>query len=307
MWAKPTLLRKQFEARLRFRHQRTERAPHRLAYAVMIPLIRRYRQQRGPVPEQHRVPENDFDFWIHWLHWFSLAAIPEAAGFLKANDCIERTLREPLQRLIQALADCRDGVRSRYTESFWVKPGKLGRDPDVEEIKRHKVAIGTAYRVLSSVALCSQARAIAIVQRRLRRLGYVETPAHAIPQYARKVPDQAFSNGCNMFISCIFNFEDNPLLQTFPRSQAYGCIDALRENHNLWRRLVMHYARGLKERPPSEKQKILRFWAMRIDLTINFILRGLYGVRELERFHGYVRQDRKTAPRKSFPSASANR
>ena len=121
MWAKPTLLRKQFEARLRFRHQRTERAPHRLAYAVMIPLIRRYRQQRGPMPEHHRVPENDFDFWIHWLHWFSLAAIPEAAGFLKANYSIERTLSEPIQRLIQALTDCRDGVRSRYTEAFFCK------------------------------------------------------------------------------------------------------------------------------------------------------------------------------------------
>lgn len=118
MWAKPTLLRKQFEARLRFRHQRTERAPHRLAYAVMIPLIRRYRQQRWPMPEHHRAPQNDIDFWIHWLHWLSFAAIPESAGFLKANDSVERTLRGPIQRLIQALKGCRDGVRSRYTEAF---------------------------------------------------------------------------------------------------------------------------------------------------------------------------------------------
>jgi hypothetical protein len=100
-----------------------------------------------------------------------------------------------------------------------------------------------------------------------------------------------------MFMSCIFNFDDNPLLQTFPRPQIYDCIGSLKEDHDLWRRLVMHYAKDLNQRPSSEKQKILRIWAMSINVATSLILRGLYGVRELERFHGYVRQARQPGGR----------
>lgn len=142
------------------------------------------------------------------------------------------------------------------------------------------------------------------MQRQLRRLGYVETPANAIPEYARKVPEKEFYDGCIMFMSCLFNFDDNPLLQTFLRPQVYDCIDALEEDHDLWRRLVMRYAQELNQRPPSEKQKILRIWSMSINVAISLILRGLYGVRELERFHGYVRQDRKPSlPEDAGPEA----
>ncbi len=219
-WSKPTLYRHAFEEKQRRRKEHRENAPNRLAYMVMMPLIRRYQQQRWPVQEFLRVPENDFDFWVHWLNCFLLVAVPCAAGF-NDRDFTTKKIQEPIARLITALTDCRDGVRSRYTESFFTKKTR-GRKRDSEEIAQFKSGIGTAYRVLSSVGLCSRVRAIKIVQRQMRQLGYIEIPAQNIQDYGRRVPEDKYKQACSWFMSGLFHDDNNRPLSAL----AYGTLTA---------------------------------------------------------------------------------
>jgi hypothetical protein len=276
-------------AKYRLRRQRWEDAPHRLAYAVMIPLIRRYRQGRGlPVHAFQRVPEDGFEFWIEWLEWIYSEAVPVAAAFRESSGIKEYQIKEPIQQLIRALSDCRDGIRSRYTERLFVK--KLpGRKPDIEAIAHYKEGIGTAYRVLTSVGMCSRSGAIKAIHMEMRRMGFIETPDAAIPEYARKVSDKKYTDGCRMFIGDLFNYDDNPLLAMFPRGDIYRYIDDLESYPDLWRRLVLHYLGFFQNNP--KRRAMLRVWAMNKSVTVSLLLGGLPRLRELERFHGYVRPD----------------
>jgi hypothetical protein len=227
-------------AKYRLRRQRWEEAPHRLAYATMIPLIRHYRQRRGlPVPDIQRVPENDFDFWIEWLEWVYSEAIPTAAAFREANVKAEQEVREPIKQLIRALTDCRDGVRSRYTERFFFK-NLRGRKRDTGAIEDYKAGIGAAYKVLSTVGTCSRSQAIVAIQREMRRMGFIEMPVETIPEYARKVSKKQYIDGCQMFIRGLFNYDDNPLLELFPRQDVHQYVAVLNQDPDLWRKLVAH-------------------------------------------------------------------
>ena len=262
---KPIWYRKASEVRRRVRKAKKERAPGDLAYRVMSPLIRRYRQERANVSELDRVPESDFDFWIYWLHSFSLAAVPQAAGFMKENEAKEREIREPVRRLIQALIDCRDGVRSCYTEAFDTKGGS-GRKPDNETIAAHKRHMGIAYKILTTAGLRTRAQANELIEMRMEHLGYAKIAE--IPKLAQKVSKDDYIFLCKYFIHGLLKDPVFPLPEA-KRSKWVEAAPALGDKPHIWRRIILSYE---KSRSPSEKRKIRSALASHLDMILSVVL-----------------------------------